>query len=404
MSTRHSSLALLRQFRQTVWAMLLGEFLSRITYFMAWPFVIIILNQQMGESAFSVGLLLGVSAAISAVMGIYIGYLSDKFGRKVMLVAGCLLMAVCFLMLTFADGFWWFFVVMALMGLGQPAIEVCAKAIISDSLADRQVREFALYLRYFLINVSGAIGGIIGLIVSLNSPDAIFIATTATYLGYLLWVSILLSNHRTTSSDNLPNFVGMLGVIRQDGVFLYLLLANFLMIMVYAQLGTTLPQIISLSGIEQVAQFIMMIYIINFLAVIIFQFPLLSLLKAFSASRRAQIGLGVMLSSQLIFMVMDMSSVWAWGVAVFILSIGEAIVIPTISVNIDELAKPELRGSYFGAANLSEFGMSLGAVLGGFVIGTLSDTAYFAITSLACVACVLIYQKIVRYQAKLRHF
>lgn len=386
----------IQSFNQTVWAMLIGGFLVRVTYFMSWPFLIVLLNQKLGTSPTAVGIILGVSVGISSLLGLYIGYLSDKFGRKPLMLMGCLIMAISFLSLNVSNHFWHFFMAMALMGLGTPALETSTKAIISESLDDNKARELALHLRYFLINVAGAIGALVGIVIGLKNPTALFIGTALAYFCYFIWIFKLIKPAKKTSENSLPNFKETVKIIRQDFVFLLLLIANFLMLIVYSQFNAALPQIMSLNLAEKATQLIVLLTVVNCATVMIFQFPLLKLLDRFNVNVRSQIGLVLMLIAQVLFIVIDKHSALAWGIVFFILSLGEAIVFPTINVNIDQMAKPELRGSYFGASNLSGFGTSAGAMIGGVVIGAWGDTAYFILTTLICFICVLIYQKIGR--------
>lgn len=392
--------SILTHFNQTIWAMLIGTFLVKTTYFMSWPFLIAILNGKAGISPIDVGIILGVSAGLSSFLGLYVGYLSDKFGRKLLMLIGCLILASSFLILIFANNFWHFFIVMALMGIGSPALEVSTKATISDSLSDTKVREFALNIRYFLINVAGAIGALMGLWLGLKNPSGLFIATCIAYAFYLLWIFKLVSPPKNTQTGQLPDLSNVIGIIKNDTLFLYLLLANFLLLIVYSQFNSTLPQIMTLSLADKAVQLIVLLGVVNCATVVILQFPLLKLLEKFAIGRRAQIGIFLMLIPQFLFMMIDRQNLWAWGIVFFILSVGETILFPTININIDQLAKPELRGSYFGAGSLSQLGHSAGPILGGFMLSYYNDTAYFILTSLLCMVSIILYQGIYQRQIK----
>lgn len=386
-----------KHFNQTVWAMLVGGFLAKFSDYMAWPFLIVLLNQKLAVSPVSVGVILGVSAGLSAFLGLYIGYLSDKFGRKGVMIVGAMLIASAYLWLINAVEFWQFLGAMVLMGLGGPALEISTKAVISDNLADAKVREFALHLRYFLINLAGGLGGVIALWLGIKNPQALFIATCVIYGVYALWIGKLVHSPKAVNAT-LYNLRQTIAVLKNDSQFLYLIFANFLLMVVYSQLSATLPQIISLSLPKQAATFIVMISAINGVTIIALQFYLLKKLQRFNINRRAQIGIGLILISQILFALVN-HSLWAWSVVVFVLSVGETIVFPTINVNIDMLAKSDMKGSYFGAGGLSSFGHSLGPILGGFVIGQLNDKAYFILTTLICAVCLGLYQRLYHRQA-----
>ena len=80
-----------KRFNFSVWTVLIGVLIARTSYFMAWPFLIVFLYQDYGTSAIEVGSMLAASALIGSVAGLYSGYLSDKFGRKWLMSAGCII-------------------------------------------------------------------------------------------------------------------------------------------------------------------------------------------------------------------------------------------------------------------------------------------------------------------------
>lgn len=84
------SWALLRQFPPLVWTVILGTFMVRTSYYMVWPFLSILLYREYGLSATAIGAMLGATAAISTLVSFYGGWLSDKLGRRNILLAGCL--------------------------------------------------------------------------------------------------------------------------------------------------------------------------------------------------------------------------------------------------------------------------------------------------------------------------
>ncbi len=381
----------LKNFNQTVWAMLIGGLAVRITYFMSWPFLIIVLNNQSMVSPIGIGVILGFSAGVSALSGIYIGYLSDKWGRKPILLIGCLLGIACYLSLIFATQFWHFFGIMAALGLVRPMVEVVTKSIICDNIAHAKTREFALYLRYFFINIAGAIGPIIGLWFGLKNAETLFLITSIAYLCYFLWIFKLIAYVRHHSNTKPPNFSQTLSVIIHDKLFLVLIITLFLILLIYSQANATLPQILTQNIGDNAAQLIVWLTVINCLTVVILQFPLLKLLDKLPLIRRTQIGIGFLLLSQLLFWATNSHDMWVWCIIFFVFSVGEVIVFPTMSVHIDNFAKPELRGSYFGAGALGELGSAVGPILGAWIISQYSDNHYFALMSIFCVICIFLY-------------
>ncbi|WFF37935.1 MFS transporter [Moraxella nasibovis] len=395
--SRHPAVA---QFNQTVWAMLSGIFVVRISYFMSWPFLIIVLNNHPSVSAMGVGIILGFSAGIAALSAVYIGYLADKFGEKPLLMTGCLVGMVCYVLLPFANSFWQYFTIMACLGLVRPLVEVVGKTIMCNQLVKPSDRETALYIRYFLINVAGAIGPLLGLWAGLRHADTLFTLTGIAYFCFCIWIYRLIDHTRPVRTETLPSFHSTLNVIRQDLLFLTLLIAIFLILIVYSQASATVPQLITALMGNDAAQLIVLLTVVNCVTVVVLQFPLLKLFKRLDISTRTQIGLLCLFASQVLFLVMDQQSILAWAAAFFVFSLAEVIVIPTISVHIDSFAKPGLRGSYFGAAAFSELGSALGPMFGALMISQFSDTHYFVATITICLILMVIYGVIRHKQTK----
>lgn len=66
----------LSRFNHIIWTVLVGTLLARTTYFMAWPFLIVILYQDFNASAVTVGAILAGSAVVGSFTDyIQVGYL-----------------------------------------------------------------------------------------------------------------------------------------------------------------------------------------------------------------------------------------------------------------------------------------------------------------------------------------
>ncbi len=89
-------------------------------------------SQKFGLSDFQNGLLFSVFSICQFVATPVIGRLSDKYGRKPLLVISLVGTLVSFLMMAFARNGWWLFLARALDGITAGNIPV-AQAVISDS-------------------------------------------------------------------------------------------------------------------------------------------------------------------------------------------------------------------------------------------------------------------------------
>ena len=137
-----------------------------------------------------------------------------------------------------------------------PLIDGPAKAVLGDSLDDLKDRELALNTRYFLLNIGGAIGPLIGVTLALSDPQSLFMVTGFTHLAYCFWILFGIERKgkfKQPDRSQLPNFRQTLKVISKDRIFVLLMLANLMLMFVYAQLESSVPQVIVRSGIEELS-------------------------------------------------------------------------------------------------------------------------------------------------------
>ncbi|MBY7910580.1 MFS transporter [Vibrio fluvialis] len=384
----------IQRFNFSVWTVLAGTLFARTSFFMAWPFLIVFLYQDYGATAVEVGTMLASSAVVGAVTGLYSGYLSDKFGRKWVMVAGALAASVAYTGIGMANQIWHFYVLIILAGLMRPMIEAPAKAVLGDNLSNLKDREQAMNIRYFLLNLGGAIGPLIGITLGLAHPQVLFIATGITYLIYALWLLMAIErkgHHVKPDTSLLPNFARTLRVISKDSIFVKMMIANFIMMFVYAQMESSIPQVIVRSSVSDAAQLVASLVLVNTLTIIIFQFPTLKWLEHVPLFVRTRIGMVLMMLAQVGFLFTPTDWPYGWYIAGFILSMGEVIAFPTLNVQIDRMAPAHLRGSYFGAAALYSLGFAIAPLVGGVVIESLNPSWLFGVCIVLCLGMIWLY-------------
>src|SRR5687768_16608832 len=116
------------------------------------------LIEEFGLSMKAAGAFHYVPMAAIAVGALGLGFLADRLGRKVTIVAGLICYGVSSLLFAFGDRFSFFIVLLALAGLGISIFKVGALALIGD--ISRSTREHSSLMN--MVEGFFAIGAIIG--------------------------------------------------------------------------------------------------------------------------------------------------------------------------------------------------------------------------------------------------
>lgn len=376
--------ARLPDFPPIVWVVLAGSFLLRTAAFMVWPFLAIILLRRFHLPPSEVGLIVGISAIVSSATALYLGNLSDRFGRRDVIVAGCIgNVAACVIFAT-ADRVWLYALAAILVGLCRAAMDAPANGLIAENIQETRVRELAFHGRYFLANAGVAIGPLIGLTLGISTQQATFFVTAAAYAVYAAAILRAFRNlpHRPSGHARVAaRFASALQTLRADHRFLLVIISTFLAYAAYAQVESTLVQYLNLDGGDAGVGIATAIFVTNGAVIILFQFPLLRLMRNQDLHIRIQAGLILFVAGFLACALLPVKTYPGWIAAVWVLSLGEAILFPTLNLQADRMAPAHLRGSYFGAISFSGLGFGAGPFVGGVLLQYAGGPLTFLITA-----------------------
>ena len=390
MSAQVLSWQRVKQLPAPVWLLLWGNFFVRGSYFMVWPFLAVILYQRYDLSATETGFWLTSAALLAVVAGFYAGHLSDRFGRKPLMLAGALTGVLAFSALALADTLPLMLCCIFLATLPRALWDAPSKAWLGDLLPDSKDRELALQGLYFMVNAGAACGPVLGLWAGLSGNPHGFFITAASYgaLGLgLMWLyrpGKLASSTANSRPSHTLNFAAILQLLRQDQLFAVIILANILINFIYAHADSSLIQYLTRADFPDLVTLISSLVMVNSLIIVTCQFPLLRLLGHWPVIKRIHLGVVLLGLSQIWFALNPVDWFWGWLGAMAVLSIGEAILFANMNVHLDQLAHPALRGSYFGAASLYAIGYSLSPLIGGLILDALGGPALFAISAGLC--------------------
>ncbi|MFI2812799.1 MFS transporter [Microbulbifer zhoushanensis] len=390
-------------FPPLVWIILVGSFFARGTYFMVWPFLAIMLYDRFALGAAEIGVILSVAAVAAALLGFYVGTLSDRYGRRNLLLLGTGLNGLAFILLARAGALPVFIAAISLCCVAQSIWQSPSSALIGDLLPEQGTRELALQFRYFLVNVGVAFGPLVGVWAGLSAQQSTFGLTALSYLALtvaIAWGFAFTSTGRAAGKRRNPDATlsSTIAVLRKDRLFLLVVLANVLTFFIYAHFDSSLVQYLKRSGAPEVVELISSMILVNALTIVLLQFPLLRLLGHWSVHQRIVLGLVVLAVGQLWFALNPMGWVAGWLGASFVVSLAETVLFPTMSIQIDQMAPADRRGSYFGAAAFYALGWSAAPLFGGLVIQWWGGSVLYWICFVLCGVVLLMYRLSARWQ------
>lgn len=380
------------QFHTIVWVLLIGTVLSRGAAFMTLPFLSIYLSRHLDLPPVIIGLTVGMSPLMGTIGGFIGGHLSDRFGRKRVMMVAVFTLAFVYYGFMIANSQGWFILLNALNGLCNSFFEPTSQALIAD-VTDKKNRMKAYSLRYTAINVGASVGPLVGAYLATTSAKLSFAITGSTYLLYaiiLLYFMQKLVIPQQEQRKKTVSFGDAFRIVKTDKALRYLILGIILVNMGYVQLDSNLPQHLQATMSNGVVIFSVLLSI-NAISVVILQMPISHFAEKYTPMQVMVLGAVLMAAGLLCF-----SFVNGWTIAIFaiiLLTLGEILIFPSNSLMIDTLAPDHMRGTYFGAGGFRKIGNFLGPILGGYLFSHFHGQIMLWIISLVTLGSIIFFTK-----------
>ncbi len=353
------------------WLLLGASFIDGLGGALLFPFFTLYLTARFDIGMTTVGLIFGVFS-VSAITGSFIGgALSDRLGRKRMIIFGLVASAVITLLMGFAADIRLFFVAAVFVGLLANVGDPARQAMIADLLPPRQRAEGYGLMRV-VMNLAVTIGPAIGGFMAARSYLALFItdavASTITAILVALFIHETLPQRQEGEQPESvgATFRGYLDAFK-DRVFMVFLVAAVLVNMVYMQMNTTLS--VYLRDVHGAPiQYYGWLISMNALLVVLFQFAVARQVKRYPPLYA--LAAGAFLYAIGFGMYGVAGSYALFVAAMLIITIGEMIIAPIAQAVVALLAPEAMRGRYMAVFG---FSWAIPAAFGPLLAGMIMD-------------------------------
>jgi MFS family permease len=364
-----------QEYPKTFWIIMGGMFIDRVGGALIFPFFGLYITSKYNVGMTEVGVLFTI-LAISSLFGSLIGgALTDKFGRKVMIMAGLVISAVSTLLLAFAPTLEFIYLAGLIVGLFGNMAGPAQQAIVADVLPeDKRADGFGI-LRV-IANLAVVIGPAIGGFLAARSYTILFILDVI--LSSITAVIILAYVPETKPQAALDpagqpapeesfgqTLIGYFRVLK-DSIFMVYILASIFLVMAYMQMNTSLPVFLrDVHGLPESGYGLLLS--LNASMVVLLQFSITRRIKKFSPMKIMT--WGTLICAVGFSMYGFVSKYWLFIVAMVIITFAEMLVEPTRQAIVAKLSPADMRGRYMAVFGFSwTIPNAIGPLLAGLVM------------------------------------
>jgi MFS family permease len=363
----------IREYPRQFWILVLCTFIDRIGMGIMCPFLMLYVTRKFDVSIAQAGVFLGLFSLADAVGRVLGGALTDRLGRKLMLILGLAASASTSLLMGWANSIELFYGSALIVGLFASTGTPAQQAMVADLLPEER-RSGGFGIIRVAFNLGVAIGAALGGLLAARSYTLLFISDAA--ISLLTAGIVILMMHETRpvpgragpAQPTARASGGYLDVLR-DVTFMLFIAANVAMMCMYRQSNTTLS--VYLRDVHSVSeQGLGILTSFNAALVILFQFPISRLTDRYRPL--IVIAAGTVLFALGFSMYAWVSTYVLFMVATTIITVGEMFVAPTAQAVAAQLSPEDKRGRYMGVFG---FSWTISTAIGPFLAGLIMDHA-----------------------------
>ena len=380
-----------REFPAKFWVVVAAAFVDRVGGNMLFPFFTLYVTQKFGIGMTQAGALLGVYSIFGFLGNMLGGALTDRFGRKRILLFGLVFSALSAVSLGLANRLWVMYLLSVAVGLLSDIAGPAWQAMIADLLPEKQRTEGFGVLRV-TANLSWIVGPVLaGLLASrsfmlLFGMDAVTSLITAAII-----LRFIPETMRRTAEAGQPEMtmldsLGGYTKVFKDGLFIAYIAAMALMTVVYVQMYSTLSVYLRDNHGINPQQYGFLLTS-SAVTVVLLQFWVTRRIK--NAAPMLMMALGAFFYMIGFSMFGFVGAFALFALAIVLITVGEMIALPVSQALASNFAPEDMRGRY-----MAVFGMAwgipsmIGPAAAGYVLDNFNPNWVWYLGGLLCAGSV----------------
>lgn len=385
------SFSFFRQFNKELWILAIGWFVGALGFAASIPFISIYFHSELGMSTTEIGIFFGVIAIVRSVFQAIGGEMSDRVGRRWLLIQSQWMRAISFLFIGFSVAYHWgfwpitiFLVINSIFGaVFMPAVN----AMVSDILP-KDKRLYGYAISRSAGNLGWAFGPALGGALAATSYATLFYLSALITLvsGFVFF--LFLKVPKITAKLDRFRFSDLIAIKNDRNLAIHSLLVLCLYLVVAQLIAPFSIYTVEMVGIAESK--LGLLYGINGFMVAALQIPMTRLLSKTRFTTQLSLGsllyflsygaLGILVGFDFFVFIMIM------------VTVGEVVMSPAALTLTSALAPEGRTGRYMGVFGFFvTAGWSLGPLYGGFFLDQFQHNfalAWVLIASLALVSAV----------------
>ena len=359
------------EYPRIFWILVVITFIDRIGGSLIFPFFALYLTSKFSVGMTDVGILFATFSVSSFAGSTIGGALTDRFGRKGIIIFGLIASSMSALAMGLTNSFQMFFVLALFVGILSDVAGPAHQAMVADILPeDKRADGYGIIRVAF--NLSVVIGPAIGGLLAAKSYLLLFVSDAAISLLTVALIALFIPETKPEAHPDeiqptvASSFAGY-GKVLRDTAFMLFLGAVMLQVFTYMNMNTTLGVFLRNEHGASEFQYGMLLSI-NAAMVVLMQFPITRRIKNYPPM--LMMALGTMLYAVGFAMYGFVSIYFMFAVAMVIITIGEMIVSPVAQALVASFAPEDMRGRYMA---ISGFSWGIPFAVGPYLAGLIID-------------------------------